>query len=303
MHKLALLVWIASATTLAADDFSSQWTALQKTGDSNKQQAFLEQAANTQAENPNYYALAGNYWWQQAQSLSISSKPAAKGDFVLANPEDNKAVGSISRAGDINPKLQQKALNLLETGARKFPQRVDIALGLAHVQYSMDQKKACVATLLRLINEAKEHPKALTWTDNQPLPKPADDYIPTCIQSYSARLFRAETKETDVLCEQLTSAVIEAYPQHPFAYNIQAALVSAQGNNQKAVGLFEKLASLVPDDPLIRFNLALVYAKTKQREKAIQSYEQVLAMPAAQDNLKQDAKKRLAKLQQANDPS
>ena len=162
MKRLIAFVLVLVQSVFAGDSFAEKFAELRKGDEPAEMRKFLDKAAETEADNPNYHALAGAWWWHESQRVSISTKPSEKGDFSIRDQESGEEVGSISSAGKANPELTAKAVAILAEGARKFPERADIALGLAHVHKEMGKPDKCVDTLLALLATAGTDPAALT---------------------------------------------------------------------------------------------------------------------------------------------
>lgn len=172
----------------------------------------------------------------------------------------------------------------------RFPERADIALGLAHVQQNMGLQSECVQTLVKLLAFSRKNPGSLRWKKNDRLPAEVNNFIPEAIQGYSAELYQSASAESDILCARLCDTTIEAFPDHPFAYNIAAALASAAGKQHEALGLLKTAHSKAPDDPLILLNLGDAYMKVNQHAKAKESYGTVLKIKDIDDSLKKQAR-------------
>jgi tetratricopeptide (TPR) repeat protein len=280
-------------TQAFAGDYLDEWERLKALNQAPQIEAFLTKSADQEKDNPDYYATAGNYWWQVSQSVTITTKRAAGGDFSVHDENSGKEVGSISTVGQTNPEIPKKALEILSEGARRFPERVDLVLGLAHVQKEMGQASGCVQTLINLLSFAPKNSKALRWKKGSRLPKEANQMIPEAIQGYSAELYQQESAETDALCTRLCDATIEAFPDHPFAYNIKAALASAAGKQEESLELLKTAHLKAPDDALILLNLADIYLTTKQHLKAKETYGAVLRIQNADESLKQQAREAM----------
>lgn len=267
----------------SAGDFLAKFEALKEAGDRAAIEEYLAQAAVEEAGSPDYYATAGNYWWGVAGSVAVL--PLKEGDyelnaedFSIRDPKTGAVVGAITEAGKLDPEIRKRALGILTEGARRFPRRADLALGLAHVQKKMGMADGYVNTLASLLAEAKKDPAALKWMKDETLPGPAETFLPETVQTYSAALFNANKPATDALCAKLLAAVTDAFPEHPYAYNMQAALADAGGKPEEALRFLEIAHRKAPADPLILMNLAGAYAKSGQTDQAATTYQKVLAL-------------------------
>ena len=276
MRRLLALAVLASG--IAHAGFREDFDKTREAGDHPAMVKLLEKAAETERDNPDYYALASNYWWQFAGEINVSTKPAAKGEPSIRDPKTDKEVGSISTNGDLDPSLRKKALALTAEGFRRFPQRLDIGLGLAQVQFKTGDAKASVATLREILKISSAPGAKLRWTADADLPEPASTFVPEAIQGYTAPLFRQETPEADALCKELLDATIAAFPDHPFAYNLLAALADAKGDKDESYRLLKVAAGKAPEDTLILLNLAEAHRARGKKDEATAAYRKLIEL-------------------------
>jgi|GEM_PF-3469714 len=296
---LLTLLFAHLPSLAAASDYLDKFERLKKADNGEEMQKFLSGAAESEKANPDYYATAGNYWWQLSQKISITTKPSEGDDFSVRDQKTGKEVGSISSAGQANPEIPKRALNILMEGAKRFPQRADIVLGLASVQHKMRLKKECVDTLLNLLATSKKNPEALRWTKDGHLPSKCQIFIPQAIHHYSANLYNEGNAAADALCAKLCDATIDAFPEHSYAYNIKAAMATARGDKEEALRCLQIASTKAPDDPLILLNLGDAYRGSGNITKAKAAYEKVLKIDKVEDSDKEAALKAIKDLETA----
>lgn len=290
--KTALALLIGLGSHLALADFAEEFPKLRENGRDQEIQAFLKKAEEVEKENPDYYALASNYWWMVAQRPVADAKPAGKDELSIRDKDTGEEVGSLRAGPEANPGIAVKTLAMLEEGAKRFPLRADILLGLAHVQSELGKYPESVKTLDTLLDSAKAKPGDLRWAKNEPLPAPPEKFIPESLHSYAGVLFNAEQ---DALCEKLCDKIIEVFPEHPFAYNLKAGLADTQGKPDEMLRLLELAGSKAPDDPLILMNLADTYLKRGDKAKAEKALKRVLEVDT-DDETKEHAREALKDL-------
>lgn len=273
-----ILLPLLFTPTLAFADFAEDFKKTRGTKDHAAMVKLLEAAAKTEAENPDYYALASNYWWSFASEINLSTKPAAKGELSIRDKDSGEEVGSISTNGDLDPSIRKKAVELTGTGLSKFPKRLDIGLGHAHVRFKTGDAKGAVATLRQLLKLAATPGTEFLWTGNAALPGPVDEVLPEAIQGYTAPLFQAETDESDALCKELLDATIAAFPEHPYAYNLLAALADAKGDKDESYRFLKLAAEKAPEDTLVLSNLADAHRARGRKAEAIAVYEKIIKL-------------------------
>jgi len=110
-----------------------------------------------------------------------------------------------------------------------------------------------------------------------------NEMLPESVQSYTAPLFNAQNDESDVLCKELLEATIATFPDHPFAYNLLAALADAKGEDDESYRLLKIAAEKAPDDTLILNNLADAHRARGKTSEAISVYEKILQLESSDD--------------------
>lgn len=290
------LIFLSLTLYAFAGDYLSEYNTLKKAGDSTTLQKFLTKSAETQKNNPDYYATATNYYWSQSEGVVISTKNSEKGDFVIQDPKTGKPVGSISAHGERSPELVKKCLEIVSEGYRRFPERADLALGLGHIQMESELHEGCVNTMISLMETARNHPGRLKWLANGKLPTPEKKLIPETVQKYAAALFNENNEKSDALCSKLTLAAIRAFPESPQAYNMQAALASAHKDSSNTLKFLKLAHEKDPQDVIVLMNLADTYLKSGKKKKAKEIYSKVIELKAVDERHLQQAQKAIDQL-------
>lgn len=297
MMKCPFLPLLLCTVCAAAGDFAGDFHKLRKAGDHDAMAKLLEKAADTERDNPDYYALASNYWWNLSDATPvISTKPAANGGLSIRDQETGEEVGSIALGGEPDPALRKKALDLTAEGFRRFPRRLDIGLGLAQVQFQTGDMKGAVATLRDILKIASAPDAELKWTAGADLPGPAATFVPESVHGYTAPLFRRETPETDALCRELLDATVAAFPDHPFAYNLLAVLADAKGEKDESYRWLQTAAAKAPEDALILLNLADAQRARGKTDEARATYAKIVGLKPG-DEIEAQAKEGIEALE------
>ncbi len=274
-----LLALTVASSAQEESNFTEKFAELKKGADPAALHKFITESEKTEAENPDFYALASNYWWGQSQQISINSKPAEPGDFAIKKLDGTQA-GSISSVGKSNPAIPERALTLVHTGFDKFPSRLDLGFGLATLQRKLQKKAELEKTLLKILKVA-ENPDDLTWTENRKLPGEPSVFVPQSVHPYVRYFFDQESEEDDNRVDRLTKRLTEVFPKHPYAWNMRAALASVRKDDKGIILNLEKAHELAPEDALILLNLADSYKKQNQPEKAREAATRILAIESA----------------------
>ena len=290
-----LVIVMAMARPVLAASYSEQLTALRKTGTPQEIQKFIADSASSNQDNPEYFVVSANYWYAVSQEVSVTTKAAEKGDFVVADQKTGKAVGSVSSAGRVNPQILSNGVDLLKEGFKKFPLRLDVGIGLAYMLRAQKQADECLATLKQVLATATSHPGEIRWKAAGNPPDPWNKFLPESLQNYATAFYKSNSKKGDALCQELCEAIIKAYPDHPYAYNNLAALSNAHGDKKGCLQYLQTALEKAPDDTLVMFNLGDEYQKLGDKASAKKYYELILTKNPP-DDLKAEAQKALGAL-------
>jgi tetratricopeptide (TPR) repeat protein len=236
--------------------------------------------AKSESENPDYYIKLANYWFSLSQQVAISTKPAEKSDFVVSDQHNGKAVGSISRQGVVDPKIAAKAPDLLSGAAKKFPNRIDIALGLAYVLRQENRPAESAEVMLGLIEAYRKAPDSFLDKNGTALSGPeAAKTIDNAAYDTTVELYESKDAESPKWCEKLAMEMIDTFPKDARPPNIVAALAIRANDFKGAIGWLEKAHAIDPSDSLVTVNLAEQYLGVGNKKKARELAQSILESP------------------------
>ena len=99
--KTSLILSLLISTSAFGDNFTDKYNALKKAGNQKAIEKFLEDSSTKEADNPNYDATVGNYWWGAAKE-GVRMEALQGGSFQL-DPNDLSIIepktGKIPRLG------------------------------------------------------------------------------------------------------------------------------------------------------------------------------------------------------------
>lgn len=269
--------------SLHGEDFAAQLKEMSPSKPWQQIETFIKDSYEANKNDPAYYVASANYWWNLSLTPVISTKLSEKGDYMIVDPKTGKEAGSMSSEGQINPQLRENAVQLLQDALERFPNRIDIGMGLAYIFRELDREKNCLDVLLQVLKNAQNAPDTLQWKNGDPLPEPPNVFLPELMQKYTADFYRLETEKGDELCRSLCEAIIHAYPDHPYAYNILAALSSANQDDQGSVKYLLVAHQKAPKDSIVIMNLADAYRRLGDKKEAERYYKLALAIaPSAE---------------------
>ncbi len=241
-------------------------------------EALQKAKADSEADNADYYIALANYWLAQSKSIVISTKPAEQNDFTVADQETGAPVGSVSTEGAIDPELAQKAPKLLAEALRRFPSRIDIALGLAYCLAQESDWKACGTSLEALLTLYQSAPDGFQGKTGRSIP-PAEaaDVIKGACFDRALDAYESEDPEAEMVGNQIAERALEVFPQDVRLLNLLFAFSARNGDSVAATQWLEQAHAIAPEDPIVALNLAEQYLAAGKNTQARALAEQVVA--------------------------
>lgn len=281
-----------------AEDYPARFKELQsQKADGAQIDSLLDEWRAKNPNDPDGWITSANYYFNQSVGANISQKPPEKGDFSLTNKKTGKVSGSISFKPGVAQTSRDAAAILAEATA-KFPDRLDIWCGLSWMYQERGDFDNEFATLQKMVGYVREHPTGLKWLNGEPIPAPADQFVPDKLHSYGLYYGKKENPEDDKRMLKIAMFSSEQFPNHPYAFNDVAVYYSINKDYPKTREWLEKAHQADPKDGLVIYNLAYVSEKMGDKSGAKKWYEESLKVEPDGEHA-QKAKQALAKLKKA----
>jgi tetratricopeptide (TPR) repeat protein len=295
--KLLLACCLPALCAFAGSDYSQDYAELKQKVAADKMDAHLADWRKSQPENPDAWILSANWFFEQAQSesISITNKLAGKGDFAVTDPKTGKQAGSISTGSRSDPEKMKAATEALREALTRWPQRLDIHCGLAHMFETSDAWSAELATLRALAVATREHAGKLRWCHDEPLDAPDAAFVAGKLHSYALHQFEKESPETDARFHQVAQLIVATFPDSAIGHNDLAVFHGVTKNWREAQKALEAAAKVAPDDALVWANIGDNSLRLGDPKRARSAYEKVITLDS-DPRMAAHAKAALAKL-------
>ena len=176
-------------------------------------------------------------------------------DALIHDQQISDALAMLKLAkqrGMQSPKLgafEEKLRLLIGSDARKLkPQKKPLKLSERRKQQAARKKK-------------KKHGKYTV---------PPQRQIDSLLRHYQSRDFAS--------AEALAASITSDHPDHPIAWKVLGAVFASTGRQSSALAAHQRAATLAPDDPESRFNLAVTQQSLGKFQEAESSYNQAVAL-------------------------
>jgi tetratricopeptide (TPR) repeat protein len=280
---------------VSAEDYAARFKQLRdQKADGAQVDSLLDEWRAKNPNDPDAWITSANYYFNQSVGPNISTKPPEKGDYALTNKKTGKQTGSISFKPNV-AMTSRNAATILQEATTKFPDRLDIWCGLSWMFQEAGDFDNEFATLQKMVAYVREHPTGLKWLKGEPIPEPAEKFVPDKLHSYGLYYEKKENPEDDKRMLQIASFSAEQFPNHPYAFNDVAVYYSVNKDYAKTREWLEKAHQVDPKDGLVLYNLGYVSEKLGDKKSAQKWYEESLKTEAGEEYT-QKAKQALAKL-------
>ncbi|HST30780.1 MAG TPA: tetratricopeptide repeat protein [Chthoniobacterales bacterium] len=293
----ALLIALLPLTFnhLNAEDYTARFKQLKdQKADGAQIDSLLDEWRAKSPNDPDAWITSANYYFNQSVGPTISTKAPGKGDFALTSKKTGKQAGSISFKPNVG-QTSRDAATILQEATTKFPDRLDIWCGLSWMYQETGDFDKEFATLQKMVAYVREHPTELKWLKGEPIPGPADQFVPDKLHSYGVYYEKKENPEDDKRMLKIATFSAEQFPNHPYAFNDVAVYYSINKDFAQTREWLEKAHQADPKDGLVLYNLGYASEKLGDKKAAQKWYEESLKA-APDDQYTQKAKQALAKL-------
>jgi tetratricopeptide (TPR) repeat protein len=281
MRRWALFLLCAAA----ARDYSGEIYALIDGHKAPEAQPILEEwKAHGGEKDPEYFIAGANLWHELARTTVVEDSQLGTGvyqvggkskdGFVLEDPKTKKAVGSIRFSDSVDDEKQRRAYGFLAEGARRFPERLDIPVGLAHLHREAKDLPGELAALRAFVMQARALKIPPLWGP-KPLNTTAEALGLSMLNRYAAEHFGAGEETAGKSVGELT---VELYPDKPHGYNLVSHYFADSSQWELTRQWLEKALVHAPEDSLVLSNLADCQERLGHHKEAVEIWKRIVQL-------------------------
>lgn len=274
---LSCLVFIV-AVGVSAQSLSDKFYESLMNKEYESADSLLAQWRDNAPSDPELFAARFNYFLNMSRNemMVITGDTVARNESLVLQDSTGAVAGLIASEVTWDNRLFSKAIATIDEGINKHPRRLDFRFGKAkafEMRGLFDQE---LAVLDDVIDCSADTSCKWTWTGNEPLD--SHNIIPDAIFDYCVVFYNNEAnEELKKLCSKYTQTIRPDVR----ILNIWAATCFDEGNYPDALNIFMQAHEADPDDMLILCNIAYLYLQMGDRDKAAQTYRQVIDNPNA----------------------
>ncbi|GAB4486208.1 MAG: hypothetical protein OHK006_13720 [Thermodesulfovibrionales bacterium] len=236
----------------------------------------LKEWKKTSPDDPEWYVCSSNVLYAQAEGLVIQAGKGGPDALKLTDPSTGKEVGFLGSGYE--PQKMEEAIKILQEGAGRFPLRLDIHFGLAHICQENGDFNCQYDAIVNALRIVKNNPGKMLWMENKPLPDTENKFVPRSMHGYASYYWSLENDEGDKRFLKIVQLGLEYYPDNLFLLNDLGVYWAIKGEWTKALDNFKKSSEVNPEDSLVLNNVAECYIKTGDVKNALVYLRKVVSL-------------------------
>ena len=251
----------------------------------------LTQWQENNPSDPELFAARFNYFLNKSRKemMVITGDTVARNESFVLQDSTGAVAGLITSEVTWDEPLFSKAIAAIDEGIEKCPRRLDFRFGKAKALEMRGLFDRELAVLNDVIDCSSDSSRQWYWTGNEPLD--SHEVIPDAIFDYCVVFYNNEAnEELKQLCLKFTQSIRPDVR----ILNIWAATYFDEGNYPQALNIFMQAHQADPDDALIMCNIAYLYVQMGDRDKAAQTYRQVIDNPNTDPDSRAHAQEMLS---------
>ncbi len=254
-------------------------------GETKKQLRVLEKWEENNNDDPELYVAYFNYYYHASKTETVAIGSNPKGDAMQIMDQDTSVEEPVAYIyGEVNydPELLSKALDWIDRGIEKYPNRLDMRFGKIYTYGQIEDYSKFTNEIVRVINYSAQNENNWLW-ENQEEISDAKQVLLNTIQDYQIQLF--DTGESELLenMKEIAEAILNHYPNHIESLsNISIIYIYLEEYDNALVYLL-KAEENNPKDCVVLNNIAYVYKLKGDSSNAIKYYNRVIEYGNAEE--------------------
>ena len=166
------------------------------------------------------------------------------------------------------------ALNYLDEGLKRYPERLDMHLGKIHTLDQVSRYEAGKEALLEVLNLSVELDNHWLYHDGTEL-EDGYDFMIENIQGWIYHYFSLDGEGMHDYITEICLRMIELYPECVYAYNDLGAVFYYEKNYAESLKYFKLAAAFNPEDTIVIKNIAHLAEVTGDQDTALEYYKKL----------------------------
>jgi tetratricopeptide (TPR) repeat protein len=218
-------------------------------------------------------------------------------EVVALSREDG--VNYLAGKTTFDEKFFKQALEYINKGIEKFPNRLDMRFGKTYLLGQNQQYKDFTDEILKTVDYSNVNKNQWLWMENKPVENP-QKFMLGAVQDYVVQLFDSGVENDDHTnyIKSIAEDVLKYYPNSVENLSNLSIYYLFKDDFDNALIHLLKAEKLAPQDTIVLNNIANCYAGKGDKSTAIKYYN--LVIKYGDEEQKTDAKRKIGELKNKN---
>ena len=226
-------------------------------GNFEKVSSFLNENEKEYEADPEYYVIFLNYSFLRSRNTSVVAAQGdpEKDDFALLSKETNEVVGFLGERTNFDNDLLLPAIQKTQAALKKFPNRLDIHLGITHISKEAELWDTVGEQSVEILEISRKNNNKWLWGSVNGMSGDPREFMLQNIASNCSALFSAENELADKALETVSQSLIENYPKEVYGYANLGGLYAAKMEYKKSYEYYSQALKVAPEDEIVLQNM------------------------------------------------
>ncbi|MBT8196245.1 MAG: tetratricopeptide repeat protein [Bacteroidia bacterium] len=273
MKLIYTIFFVGLSISCTAQNFQKEFKKHYSANDTTAQFNVLIEWEKQNPDDAELYTSYFNYYFNLAtkEIMAIEDEPSSNESLEIVDSLGN-VKGYINNKIVYTDEYINKGFEYINIGIKKYPSRLDMRFGKAHVYSKMDYWEDFTRTIINTIDYSEQNNVKWTWTNNEPLEEPAE-FLLASVQDYCVMLYNNNDDKSIVLMQKIALKVLEYHPDNTKSLSNLSISYMLTGEIDKALKALLKAEKIEPTDYIVLSNIAHAYKLKGDIDSSISYYE------------------------------
>jgi len=210
----------------------------------------------------------------QKEGLELTTQEPS-GDALIIQDSLGNSEGYLTSRIIYDLSEFSKAMEYIETGINKFPDRLDMRFGKTYALGQLENWDDFTKEIIRTIDHSSTNNTWL-WSNNEER-EGGNDFMLSAIQDYQVKLYETGTNSLLTNMREISNRTLKYYPEHVESLSNLAITYTLTEEYKKGLEALLKAEKIAPTDHVVLDNIANSYELLENKKMAIKYYEKMIA--------------------------
>lgn len=295
MKKAFLLTLSAIVINqVSGQNFESDFKKYQNKQDTANQLKTLLAWEKAKPNDAELFTAYFNYYFAKSRHETlILTTDQPEGKTLTLTDTSGKTTGYIGSQFYYDPVTFSKAINKINEGIKRYPDRLDMRFGKIYVIGQTKDWNNFTKEIIETVRYSKTNQNNWTWTHNE---KQIDgkNFMLGSIQDYQLQLYNTGDDKLLKDMRNIANEILSLYPDHVESLSNLSITYLLTNEYDKGIEALLKAEKINPKDFIVLSNIAHGYKLKGDKAKSIEYYEKTIKY--GDDEAKEYAKQQIKEL-------